>query len=365
VFDHVERTVYLVCLVKKGQEEIELESCRVWFANVEHSLASASSKAASEFPPAVVPESKCGLAFALHRSRKCYQDDIQACLDEIKKGESYELCLTNKVTTSLRPNPLDLYLRLRQFNPAPYAAFLKLEQDLHITSSSPEKFLSVDNSCIVECKPIKGTMPRGATQQEDEILKNRLQSSLKDFSENLMIVDLVRNDIGRVCEIGSVYVPRLMHVESFATVHQLVSTVRGQMRAGLSALDCIRYSFPPGSMTGAPKLRSMQILNRLEKAPRGPYSGVLGYLGVTGPACFNVVIRTAVIGSCGTTIGCGGAVVADSNIQEEFDEMVLKAGRLIYTFHNVVGLDIPLSLPDIPPNPNLNWANLICAGQEH
>lgn len=358
-FDHVARSVYVMCLGKEargtGEEGgAEERASREWFAQVEQSLASDPSAATSprHTSPSVQDnaEQQPPVPFALQRPYEQYKDDIRACLEEIGRGDSYELCLTNKITTPLRPDPLGLYLRLRESNPAPFASFLRLEEDLHILSSSPEKFLSVDNARTVECKPIKGTTPRGRTPEEDEALKAHLQSNPKDFSENLMIVDLIRNDMGRVCEINSVHVPYLMHVESYATVHQLVSTVRGQLRPGLSALDSIRHSFPPGSMTGAPKLRSMDILNRLEKAPRGVYSGVLGYLSAAGSASFNVVIRTAVIGPQGTSIGCGGAVVADSDVEGEFDEMLLKAHRLITTICDAAGhRKDGLAIAGVPP----------------
>jgi para-aminobenzoate synthetase len=262
-------------------------------------------------------------------------------LSQIRDGESYELCLTNQFFTAHRPCPLALFSRLRKSNPVPYAALLSFSwsdsdasapQHLSVVCSSPERFLTIQpgSSQCIESKPIKGTLPRGRTAEEDEQFKQRLAHNEKDFAENLMIVDLLRNDLGRVCQVGSVHVPKLMNVESYATVHQLVSTVRGTLRPDASACEAMRACFPPGSMTGAPKLRSCQILDALERRqPRGVYSGCLGYFSLNGAADFNVVIRTAVITDHGMSLGAGGAIVHQSSPTEEFDEVLLKTKAVL------------------------------------
>jgi aminodeoxychorismate synthase component I len=261
---------------------------------------------------------------ALVRPRQRYLADIEACLDQLRSGESYEICLTNTVDLAYTGDPFAAYRRLRRINPAPYAAYLRLG-DTHVLSASPERFLTVDVDGYAESRPIKGTSPRGGEPGVDALLSKELVTSAKNQAENLMIVDLLRNDLGRVCEPGTITVPEFLAVESYATVHQLVSTVRGRLRRGVTAAQAARACFPPGSMTGAPKLRTMEILARLETRARGIYSGALGMFSATGAADLSVVIRTAVVHDGRVTVGAGGAIVLDSDPGEEYDEMLLKA----------------------------------------
>ncbi|MFE9609901.1 aminodeoxychorismate synthase component I [Streptomyces sp. NPDC006012] len=260
----------------------------------------------------------------LGRGRSQYLADITECRRQLNRGESYEICLTNQLHMPFHDDDTSFYLRLRRANPAPYAALIRLG-DVTVFSSSPERFLRVERDRTVTSKPIKGTAPRDADPVRDAELAATLASSAKTQAENLMIVDLLRNDLGRVCEVGSIEVDPYLAVESYETVHQLVSTVRGRLDDGVSAVDCARQCFPGGSMTGAPKLRTMEIIDRLETEARGVYSGALGYFGLSGGTDLNIVIRTAVRVGDRLTIGAGGAIVLDSDPQEEYEEMLLKA----------------------------------------
>ena len=314
-FDNAESACYLVCLVDKGCERDAEE----WFASVTRRLAESPSRGGGE-----KPREYPAPTFRLRRAQPLYVDDILACQRYLYDGESYEICLTNQVQSSTEVSPWAIYAALRRINPAPYAAFLKFG-DLSVLSSSPERFLKIDRHRWVEAKPIKGTETRGQTPGEDRRNRLSLQRSVKNRAENLMIVDLLRNDLGRVCEVGTVHVPKLMDIESYETVHQMVSTIRGRLRRDRDAIDCIKAAFPGGSMTGAPKIRTMEIIDLLEPGPRGVYSGALGYLSLSGEVDLSIVIRTLVDDGGRLSIGTGGAITVQSDPDEEFRESMVKA----------------------------------------
>ncbi len=257
-----------------------------------------------------------------------YAKAVDAILEEIAAGNVYQACFTQRIERAFGGDPVAFYRALRRINPAPFAASLELPE-VAVIGSSPERFLSVSRTGKVESRPIKGTRPRGATPEEDARLRAELQASPKERAENLMIVDLVRNDLGRVCALGSVRVPELYAVEAYASVFQLVSTVRGQLAPGRDAFDAVRACFPPGSMTGAPKLAAMRLLDRLETWRRGIYAGALGYFDLRGGADLCVVIRSAFLRDGRVLLHAGGGVVADSRPFAEHAEAEEKLAPLL------------------------------------
>jgi anthranilate synthase component 1 len=257
-----------------------------------------------------------------------YVDLVNECKRYIAQGDAYQLCLTNTATISPSPDAWETYLRLRALSPSHHSGYIRIDGTTLI-SSSPEQFLSAAPTGPIRTKPIKGTRPRGVDAQADEDLKAELVESPKERAENLMIVDLMRNDLSKVARLGTVRVSALMEVETYPQVHQLVSTVEADLETGTSVVDAVRALFPAGSMTGAPKISAMSILNRLEHGPRGIYSGVFGYISVNGSVDLAMVIRSIVITPKQTTVGAGGGITAMSDAVEELAEMHLKAGALL------------------------------------
>jgi para-aminobenzoate synthetase len=312
-FDHDQSRAYLLALVERGGE-VEAER---WLAQTSARLGA--------LPPLAEPAlSPRPLELRLGRSRERYRRDIEACQRYLSAGHSYEICLTNKVLADAAPEPLELYRALRRANPSPFAAYLRFG-NMAVLSSSPERLLAVDRGGWAETRPIKGTSRRGSTAEDDARLAAALRADAKARAENVTIVDLMRNDLGRVCEVGTVKVPELMRVEAYETVHQLVSSVRGRLREDVGAVECLRACFPPGSMTGAPKLRTMEIIDELEGESRGVYSGAIGYFGLGGGCDLSVAIRTILLDGGTIAVGAGGAIVLDSDPEDEFEEMLLKA----------------------------------------
>ena len=301
------------------------------WCEVAEQLLTAAGECASENTPVNTPDNAPELTEPLlfpAPAAEAYMDAVRASQHEIYEGNSYEVCLTAQTSARIQnPSPelfFELYRRQRAHNSAPYAAYLRCG-DFSVLSSSPERFLSVDTHRNAQTKPIKGTVPRGATPEEDAAAAAWLRTDEKTRAENLMIVDLLRNDLSTVSDPASVRVPVLMGVESYSTVHQLVSTVSSRLREGVSAVAAARACFPGGSMTGAPKPSTMQIIEGLEGRARGVYSGALGFVSADGSANLSIVIRTLVAHDDGVvTLAAGGAIVADSDPTAEYEEMLTK-----------------------------------------
>jgi para-aminobenzoate synthetase component I len=268
----------------------------------------------------------------LDRSR--YEDAVATVLGYIRAGDIFQA----NVTTSFRaPKPegmagFDLYLALRRRSPAPFGAFLSWGGGEALLSASPERFLSLDSAGRIETRPIKGTRPRGSSPEADRAEAEALRASVKDRAENLMIVDLMRNDLGRVAATGSVAVPSLWAVESFASVHHLVSEVTARLRPGLGPIDLLRAAFPGGSVTGAPKIRAMEIIEEVEMAARGAYCGAVAWIGFDGAMDSSIIIRTLSVSADEVIAQAGGGIVADSEPAAEYDEMRLKIAPLLAAF---------------------------------
>jgi para-aminobenzoate synthetase len=318
VFDHLEHHVHLLALTDDG-----------WFDEVEATLHALTDNSVEPPNPDLGP-------LRTRHDRTAYLDLIAASQREIVAGETYEVCLTNQITADGKLDQWPTYRRLRRANPEPFSALLRFGE-LSVLSASPERFMRVTADGVAESKPIKGTRPRGATRDEDDALRRDLAESAKDRAENLMIVDLVRNDLGSVAALDGVTADELFDVETHPTVHQLVSTIRARLGPGRTAVDAVRAAFPGGSMTGAPKLRTMSIIDRLEGGPRGVYSGALGYFSLSGAADLSIVIRTLVASADRMSYGVGGAIIALSTPDEELAETAVKATPLL----RLVGQDFP------------------------
>jgi para-aminobenzoate synthetase component I len=285
-----------------------------------------------ELPSLVATPEPAPTGVPVHH-RWAYTDDeyiamVEACQRAIVEGEAYQLCLTNEATVVGPVDAVASYLALRSSSATHHGAFVRIG-DVAVLSASPEQFLSVSPAGLIESKPIKGTRPRGRDAAADAALVEELRSSEKERAENLMIVDLMRNDIGRVSALGTVEVTSLLAVESYPHVHQLVSTIRGTLADDKDVVDAIVACFPAGSMTGAPKRRATEILDALEDRPRGIYSGAIGYISVDGTVDLAMVIRSIIVDADGATIGAGGGITALSIPAEELAEAKLKAAALL------------------------------------
>ena len=313
VVDHLERRAWLV-----GQGR-DPETDWKWDRLVARFSAPATERARMPF--------RITAPLASNLSHDAYAAAFHRVLDYIKAGDCYQINLAQRFSAPAAGDPWLAYQALRVINPAPYSAFLNTPYGT-ILSASPERFLKIEDR-VVETKPIKGTRPRAGHPRLDAELIAELQSSTKDRAENVMIVDLLRNDLSKNCELGSVKVTKLFEVESYATVHHLVSTVTGKLRQEREAFDLLRGCFPGGSITGAPKLRAMQIIEELEPQRRGVYCGAIGYIGCDGNMDLNIAIRTLVYAGGSIRFSAGGGIVADSKLEDEYQETFDKAAAML------------------------------------
>jgi para-aminobenzoate synthetase component 1 len=313
VVDHQERRARLVGL---GRDPRTFEQ---WPRLLERLGPHGAAKADAPFRVLARPRSTV--------SRDEYAAAFRRVQQHIRVGDCYQVNLTQRFEARAEGDPWTAYLKLREINPAPFAAYLDFP-DGRVLCSSPELFLRVSGD-RVETKPIKGTRPRSPDRARDRALADALRTSAKDRAENVMIVDLLRNDLGKTCAPGSVHATKLFEVESFASVHQLVSTVEGRLAPGKDALDLLEGCFPGGSITGAPKVRAMQIIEELEPQRRGVYCGAIGYVGYDGNLSLNIAIRTLVQHGDSIYAWAGGGVVADSEVDAEYQESLDKAAALL------------------------------------
>ncbi|WP_324643350.1 aminodeoxychorismate synthase component I [Pseudarthrobacter sp. LT1] len=337
VLDHAEGAAWLLAL--EAPDSVE------WLAQARAAVEAANSGAR---PPSDGPAAQAGGSTGVapstapsFRSRDTgarYREKITAAQHQITQGNTYEVCLTTTLEASVQATSVDpwtTYLALRRRNPAPFASYLRLG-NLAVASTSPERFLKIASDGGMRAEPIKGTRRRAADAQEDKRLREDLATSLKDRAENIMIVDLLRNDLSHFAEPGSVTVSRLCAIESYATVHQMVSTIDARLLPGAPRAEAVAACFPAGSMTGAPKISTMAILDQLEAGPRGLYSGAIGYFSLNAAADLAVAIRTLVISTAGDgtaelSLGVGGAITSDSVPDDEYDEIRTKAYGVLST----------------------------------
>ncbi|MEG9249416.1 aminodeoxychorismate synthase component I [Arthrobacter sp. Soc17.1.1.1] len=325
VLDHTDGAVFLLTL-SDGRPDADRDA---WRARARAAVTSPDPLPA----PARLPVPR----FGARDTHAAYLAKIRQAQAEITEGNTYEVCLTTSLAAQLDAgeglDPLDAYLRLRAVNPAPFAHFLRFP-GFAVASTSPERFLRLTTDGHMQAEPIKGTRGRSADPRADAALLEDLRTSAKDRAENIMIVDLLRNDLSHHAVPGSVTVSRLCAIETYATVHQMVSTIDARLRPGSARAGVVASAFPAGSMTGAPKISTMAILDRLEQAPRGPYSGAAGYFSLTGATDLAVIIRTLVMqedrgaeddGATRLLLGVGGAITADSDPEEEWAEVRTKA----------------------------------------
>lgn len=316
IIDHRENKVFISSLGIKNNEEKTIDNITSRIKEAEKIGINIELK-----------DKELPVEFKSNFTKENYIKAVDKVRNYIKSGDIYQANLTQRFNCDLQESPFELYGKLRDINPAPFASFIDFGEG-YIVSSSPERFVKVEDR-IIETRPIKGTRPRGANEEEDIRNREELLSSEKDKAELLMIVDLERNDLGRISKTGTVEVTELFKLEEYSTVYHLVSTVIGEMKEGSDLVDVIKSTFPGGSITGAPKIRAMEIIDQLEPTQRNIYTGSIGYLGFNGDMDLNIVIRTIVCKDDRAYFQVGGGIVWDSDAEMEYEETLHKAKALI------------------------------------
>jgi len=330
-FDHLKGKAYIISTgfpKLKEQERIKRAAQRLKEAKNRLAKMSASG---TETPLTPISSSAAPASLRGGFTHQEYVSAVEKARQYIIDGDIFEVNLSQRFEAELSTSPYELYQRLRQINPAPFACYLGFDE-VSVVSASPERFLRVRGDWV-ETRPIKGTRPRGKTEKEDEALAKELVSSVKDRAENIMIVDLERNDLGRVCRFGTVKVTEMAILEAFPTVFHLTSTIEGRLREGKTGIDLLKATFPGGSITGAPKVRAMEIIDELEPTRRSIYTGNIGYLSFDGNLDLNIVIRTFIIKQGKAYYQVGGAVVYDSDPEAEYQETLDKARALVHALN--------------------------------
>jgi para-aminobenzoate synthetase component 1 len=336
-FDHLNRKTYITSSgfpeqdedrrLKRAKERLEQVKTTLQDGNSILCRRSGSANKSSRSSPKETRETSLRSNFTHDE----YIRAVETAREYIISGEIYQVNLSQRFEGRLTSSPYALYQRLRSINPAPFAAYLNFDE-VTVLSASPERFLKLDGD-RVETRPMKGTRPRGRSADEDAALAAELQQSAKDQAENVMIVDLERNDLGKACRIGTVNVSELCTLEKYATVFQLTSCVEGRLAAGKTRTDLLEACFPGGSITGAPKIRAMEIIDELEPTRRSIYTGSIGYLSFTGQMDMNIVIRTILVKNDRVYLQVGGGIVYDSDPEAEYQETLHKAKALFQAFN--------------------------------
>ncbi|MFC1999041.1 aminodeoxychorismate synthase component I, partial [Chloroflexota bacterium] len=319
-YDHLENRVYIISTGFPEEGEAQEARKAACFVELKQRLS-------GDIPPNGEADKEINTGLKCNFTHQEYLNAVQMCREYIMAGDIFEVNLSQRFDADLPIHPYELYRRLRALNPAPFACYLGFD-GVDIVSASPERFIKLTGD-LVETRPIKGTRPRGSIPAQDKAIAKELTNSYKDRAENVMIVDLERNDLGRVCRYGTVNVSELLALEKYATVFQLVSTVEGRLKEDKNCVDLLKATFPGGSITGAPKVRSMEIIDELEPTRRSVYTGNIGYMGFNGDLDLNIAIRTFIVKDGRAYFQVGGAVTYDSDPQAEYIETLDKAKALL------------------------------------